>query len=536
MDKKTIEDYYNSDEFTENKKHFEKKGFTKEQVYDYIRFHLINKDNLKNSLDILTYQNIKEYFDKLSTNSELNKLFEELLEDILKKKIGNGNLVSAFDTCIENLCKNHKQSKLLSSINADLNKFTRKYIQTYFNNISLQKQNQDIIKCNLNYIIKKEFGGNISVAIEECISELYKKQIVNFESNLNKLKSICIQEGMPFDEIITATFQNLEKRMIEKSEFIVTTEIKTYQELNRKAMTTYLNKIDEETRTTLSKVKKCEEDIMNILKTINQLNDKLQNHKTDIGKQTIDIIKRAVEQNVEKELDNKVNNLIQLLIKDRIIEIENKVDNFIKIIEKCKITEMNKKINLIENKLKTFEKQNKDNNFELNKKIDTLKKEFDNKLNTMESKIIKTLDEKIKQNNFRLFENELIKHSNKIKTLDKAIYKINDKYSNEIKIKTNFTENYEKEFKRIDETLKSMSKQYVEVMNEETIFSKIKEECSKFNLPDNINDIVTKKMYELNHDTMSSVTHRINDLQSQVTMIHQFNQTTYNMPKTYLFQ
>ena len=104
------------------------------------------------------------------------------------------------------------------------------------------------------------------------------------------------------------------------------------------------------------------------------------------------------------------------------------------------------------------------------------------------------------------------------------------------KTQNNFTENYEKEFKRIDETLKSMSKQYVEVMNEETIFSKIKEECSKFNLPDNINDIVTKKMYELNHDTMSSVTHRINDLQSQVTMIHQFNQTTYNMPKTYLFQ
>ena len=429
MDNSIIEEYYNSPDFAEHRKDFEKKGMTKEQAYEYIKTNLLDKNQLKHNLDILTYNNIQNYFSGITENNQLSNMFETLLEKIFKNHVGDGNMINGFNKCIENLCKNYKQSKLLSSINTDLNKFTRNYIQTYFNDISLQKQTQNIIKCNLNYIIKKEFGGNISSAIEECISELYKKQIVNFESNLNKLKSICIQEGMPFDEIITATFQNLEKRMLEKSEFIVTTEIKTYQELNRKAMTTYLNKIDEETRDTLSKVKKCEEDIMNILKTINQLNDKLQNHKTDIGKQTIDIIKRAVEQNVEKQLDDKVNNLIQLLIKDRIIEIENKVDNFI---EKCKVTEINKKVNIIENKLKTIEKQNKDNNLKLNNKIDLLKKEFDNKINTMESKILKTLDERMKHNNFRLFENELTKHSNKIKTIDKAIHKINDKYSNEI--------------------------------------------------------------------------------------------------------
>ena len=95
---------------------------------------------------------------------------------------------------------------------------------------------------------------------------------------------------------------------------------------------------------------------------------------------------------------------------------------------------------------------------------------------------------------------------------------------------------YETDFWNMTKENKAATGQKITYLADTSNDSKIKEECSKFNLPDNINDIVTKKMYELNHDTMSSVTHRINDLQSQVTMIHQFNQTTYNMPKTYLFQ
>ena len=151
---------------------------------------------------------------------------------------------------------------------------------------------------------------------------------------------------------------------------------------------------------------------------------------------------------------------------------------------------------------------------------------------------MKKVEDKLLQNNSNTnIEKALHKDIiNKNKRIEQLNNKINDNFNLLNKKYNEKTTCYNTNFENIDNTLKSMSKQYVEVMNEEAIFNKIKEECSKFKISENINDIVSKKMYELNHDTMSSVTHRINDLQSQVTMIHQFNQTTYNMPKTYLFQ
>ena len=551
-----IENYYNSPTFEKQRKVLEEQGKTKEDCLKIIKSNLMDKTKLKENLDTITIHNVKHYFKELSTNNTINEMIEQSFENIFKKTYGNGDIKEAFDKCIKNVSHKKKQMNLLGKIHDDLNKFTKEYIQKYFNNIEFEKQTTDLIRCNLSYIIKKDFGGNIACAIEQCISELYKKQIVDFNVNMNRVRMICIEEGIPFEELLTATFQNIETKMLEQANFIIKTELKLDQEQNRRAMTEYLETIDLQTKININKNIQCEQDITNILVTLKQLTDKFETFNKNMGKQTIELIKRASEQNIKKKFDEQLENIISLLLEPKLNKMTDKIDTNHKSFSNFKKTDFKN----IEKRLANTEKDikkilDKQNKFE--NELSKLTK-LESKLNNIENTVtilsgnyqndIKELNLKI-DNDISIKNKKIEKLHNIIKDLGN---KLNKKY-NDCETK------YTGEFNKIGNTLKSISKQSVEATrsNEDLIYKRIDDKImGEYNkltstIPNNVNDIVTKKLSELihynvanmtqqfnelTHRQVSTLTQQINDLQGQITMIHQFNQVTFNMPKTYLFR
>jgi hypothetical protein len=562
-----IENYYNSPKFREQRTVLEKQGKTKEECLEVIKSNLMDKTKLNENLDTITIHNVKHYFKELSTNNTINEMIEQSFENIFKKTYGNGDIKEAFDKCIKNVSHKKKQMNLLGKIHNDLNKFTKEYIQKYFNNIEFEKQTTDLIRCNLSYIIKKDFGGNISCAIEQCISELYKKQIVDFNVNIDKVRMICIEEGIPFEELLNATFQNIETKMLEQANFIIKTELKLEQEQNCRAMTEYLETIDLQTKININKNIQCEQDITNILATLKELTDKFETLNKNIGKQTIELIKRVIEQNIKKKFDEQLENIISLLLEPKLNKMTDEIDTNHKSFSNFKkgdFKNTEKRLTNIEKDIKEIlDKQNKFEN-ELSKLT-----ELESKVNNIENTVailsgnyqndIKQLQgdkyNEIKELNLKI-DNDISIKNKKIEKLHNIIKdlgnKLNKKYND---CETKYTD----EFNKIDNTLKSISKQSVEVTrsNEDLIYKRIDDKImGKYNkltsiIPDNVNAIVTKKLSELNHYNVanmtqqfneltqrhvSTLTQQINDLQGQITMIHQFNQVTFNMPKTYLFR
>ena len=262
-----IDNYYNSPKFKLQRDVLEKQGKSKKDCLEVIKSNLTDMNKLTDNLDTITQHNIKTYFKELSTNNKINDLLYSSVEQIFIKHFPNKDMKDVFEEMIGKVSQSYKQLEVLENIHNDLNKFTKEYTQQYFNNISVDKQVTDLIRCNLTYIIKKEFGGNINIGIEQTISEMYKKNIVDFKVNIDKVRLLCIEENIPFEELLTATFQNIETKMLEQSSLIVTNEIKIYQEKNRKAMSEYLNNIDTHIKDNISKTQKCENDINNIVKS-----------------------------------------------------------------------------------------------------------------------------------------------------------------------------------------------------------------------------------------------------------------------------
>tara|TARA_B100001248_G_scaffold258795_1_gene243710 strand:+ start:362 stop:1954 length:1593 start_codon:yes stop_codon:yes gene_type:complete len=523
-----IQYYYNSPTFEKERKLLEEQGKTKEDCLKIIRDKFINKDKLKEQLDFITSNNIKDYFNELSINNKINEVIQQSFENILKKTYDSDNVKEAFDKCIENISYNKKQAKLLCKIHDNLNKFTKEYIQKYFNKITFEKQTMELIRCNLSYIIKKDYGGNISCAIEQSISEIYKKQVVDFNSNINKVRMICIEEGIAFEELLTATFQNIEARMLEQSELI----IKTERMDNHKVMKEYFNTIDLQMKANINKCIRCEQDIAKILLTLKELSDKFEKFNKNIGKQTIELIKRAIEQNINNKFEEEFKTIINSFFEPKINKVTNTLEH------------NTKEFKLIKERLNNIEKNIK--------KISDKQNKFEKsllKFTELESKI-NNIENTLKINN--ISDKNTIDKNKKIEKLHNIIKdienKLNKKY-NDHKIK------YNEELNKVYSKFKITYKQCLEVSRSDRnlIYKKIDDSYNKLNsnLPNNIDDIITKKITELNNYNLSNMTQYLNelnnqqmstllrqitDLQGQITMIHQFNQVTFNMPKTYLFQ
>ena len=568
-----IHNYYNSPKFKLQRDEFEKKGMSKEHCLEVIKSNLTDMNKLTSNLDTITQHNIKTYFKELSTNSTINDLLYNSVEQIFMKHFPKKHMKNVFEEMISKVSQSYKQLEILENIHNDLNKFTKEYTRQYFNNISLDKQITDLIRCNLTYIIKKEFGGNINIGIEQTITEMYKKNIGDINVNMDKVRILFIEENIPFEELLTATFQNIETKMVEQSHIIVSNEIKIYQDKNREAMGDYLNNIDIHVKDSISKTQKCEDDIINILETLEKLTEKLENMNKTKGKSNIELIKRVVEQNIQKTLnfveqniqktlneelitiikktlDNQVENVVSLLLDSKLQKIFKKIDENHKKFAGFKSNEFKsfeKRINLLEtensklmNKQKILEsKVSKINHLE--SKINHLEskiEELQNTMNTLYNDTNSKVDNEL-LDTFLNKTNELESKINKCffktekmnegKRIDK-LYNIFTDTSN--KLNKKFSDSYKsshESFSKIDDTLKSMSEKSVtnDIRYEELIYKKLDEQIPK------LSEIVSGNIQKGYFESMRDITQRITDLQSQITMINQY---TFNMPKTYLFQ
>jgi hypothetical protein len=536
-----IENYYNSKQFEGQLASLKKTGMTKAECLELIKLILSDKPKLKESLDAITIHNIKLYFKELSTNDTLNDMIEESFMTIFKKTYGDGDIKDAFDKCIKNVCSSKKQLELSEKIDNDLNKFTKDYIQKYFNNIELEKKTVDLIRYNISYIIKKDYGGNIEFAIEQCITELYKKNIVDIDDNLNKVKRMCIEEGIAFEELLTATFKNIEIKMLEQSNFIIQNELNLEQERNRKGMLDYLKTIKLNLKDNIDRNVKCEKDIVNLLISVRDLNIKFEKFNDKFANTTVELIKRAVEQSVKKKFDEQLENIMTLLLEPKLCKMKTQIDTGIKTFINFKKVDFKN----IEKEVISIRK--------LSDKHSSCISECESKLNNIEKKVNTmscNYQDTIKQLNIT-HDVKVGKLENNIKDLGNQLNKLNKKYNDSEK-------KHNDKFNKIDNTLKSMAKQSVEVntlnenLNENRIHKiideKIKSEYTKLNstLSDNVNDIVTHKFNEfnefnhhnglpvshhhisdVNHHQIDFLTQRITDLQAQITMIHQFNQLSF---------
>ena len=550
-----IDNYYNSPKFQEHRKILEQQGKTKEECLEIIKSNLTDMSRLTNNLDTITQHNIKTYFNELSTNNTINDMLYTSLEKLFIKHFPKKTMKEVFESMLSKISRSNRQTEILELIHLDLSKFTKEYTQHYFNNISIDKQITDIIRSNLSFIIKKEFAGNINIAIEQTITEMYKKNIVDFSVNMDKVRLICIQENIPFEELLTATFQNIETKMVEQANFIISNEIRIYQERNRIAMTEYLNSINIQTKSNITETNKCKKDITQILDTLQRLTTKLEEANKKKSKDNIELIKRVSEQSAQKAINSDMSSIIKKTFNEQ-------VENFVTLLLDSRLEKINKKIkdndkkfntfktneiNSCEKRLKQLENENslllnkqqqqeneikKINELEINiknmnDKLDTLcnhikTKDNDKLLNSLIDKIDK-IENRMKNNyqdtkkdnqerKFIKINNWIIKSSKELnKKIDGTSYEINSKFS------------------KIDVTLKSMSEKSVnqDIHCEKLIYNKIEEQIPK--LSSIISDNIQKGYFE----NMRDITQRITDLQSQVTMINQY---TFNMPKTYLFQ
>ena len=199
---------------------------------------------------------------------------------------------------------------------------------------------------------------------------------------MNKVRLLCIEENIPFEELLTATFQNIETKMIEQSNMIVNNEIKIYQEKNRRAMNEYLKNIDIQTKDNIAQTNKCKHDIINILETVKKLTDKFETMNKTKGKKNIELIKRVVEQTIEKTINDKLTTIIKKTIDDQ-------VENIVSLLLDSRLQKIFKKIDDNHKKFAGF----KNNEF----------KSFEKRINMLETENLKLMNKQ------KIFESEVSK-------------------------------------------------------------------------------------------------------------------------------
>ena len=459
-----IDNFYHSSEFKVYREKFKKDGKTEEEAMTIMKENMLKNINMNKTLDSIIMENITSYFSKLNHNHELSHFLMQIIENIFKKSHDGKEIHQIFKESYENIMNEQYQFEILKSIHTDINKISRTYVQNYFNKFDENEQINKIILANLNYLIKKKYNGDICFAINKCITELYKSKVIDIDNNFKKIRLLCIEENIPFEEIIQSTLYNIEKNMLKQSEIIFTSQISKYQEENKKAMTEYLENINEHMQYNNQKVIKCDKDINNLLELVSKLSTKLTNLEKDTKKTHLELIKRLIEKNFEK------------LLKDNIY---NKIESSVKISVNLEFNKLTKKVNSLESKLT----ENKND-----KSSETIQK-LEKRINSLESKLTEKKNDKY----------DLIK---------KQLIDIIDKKSN----LTNMS------IKKIENTLKSISEHSVKINleNEKFIINKFDESIPK--ITKDLNDTFKQN----NYDSIRDISSRLTDLQTQITSINQF--------------
>ena len=522
----------------------------KKDFEDYMETNYKTRD-LNNIIKTTTNNKIDEVI--IEFNKKINSL--PSLNDL--DKINNALIKKANVSDIKNLlAQKVDKSEILQIINnkVDLNYLDnqlKKKLDVYI----LDKIQNDLnMKTNLEELdkIREELDKKIDIdnfndLIKVLNNKLDKKEIGNFldeliekqnEVNDTKLKALDIDFDR-FIESVKAQFKNvnqavnkLSKEKVDKIFFeerlndkldnrkLINELDKQNQEVklkmndinlkNKSNAEMFNKKLEEINLSTNNQIEGLKDDIKNIIKELNSLNNNSQ-YNFDLvikEKNSFDFFKN--------EFINKLNNLYE--------KIESKIDsnvfnkNFIKLQEELKnyineITQEKISYNEVEQIMKNMNEKNSDN-------IIKNKNEFDKKINDIDNQIItleknkitseqlnNTLNTKLNEINNEINKRALI---NDFNLLNNKIRQINDLLSQKMDTKT-----YEENHNQINNILNQIQSDIINTYNknEEDILLNEKTDNNTFNsVIKEINNLIDTKLDIIEYQKYNDIQEIINNI------------------------
>lgn len=331
-----------------------------------------------------------------------------------------------------------------------------------------QSDIETLLKKQIEILLKKKFGSDISEPILEVFNEKYKENISDLDKNISIVRAVCLEEGVLFEELVASTLKNIEEKISESANFYIKNERDLMHSKNKDIFMKCFYE-NEKRITELSEI--TSSDIIKILERLQKLEERINTNL----KSNVQLINRISDdnslKNIKKSFNDEFKNHYDLICKDKINDISSIQDSL-----QSKYDSLQSKFDSLQSKFDAFNLK-KINIDELTKRIVELEKNHTNystEKDTMYNRIVHNSNEIktsiLKKDNQLKNYNELNnKIENLIKKLNKTfddLNKNNNKRTIEYNKKFNsLIENNEKInslIENIQITLKSISKKDVE--------------------------------------------------------------------------
>ena len=333
-----------------------------------------------------------------------------------------------------------------------------------------------ILQSQIQRLLKEKYRDHIGFPILEVFKEEYSKNITDISSNINKVRAICLEEGILLQEIIGATFKNIEDDIIKRADYFIKNEINVINDSNYKLYMSYFIENNKKFKAMFTKNTSISNDIIDILTKIQELEEFWKSKtKSDVllikrisDDTSLVNIKKHFKSIYETEITEIKNTLILLTCSVDKIMNENATKTEVKSKENDRIANLEKQNKSLISRIENLEKRDSDRagiykkQFKtLNDSIQSLSDKYINSketLNIHESKI-KEVNVKLTQSNVKLTQS--IKENNvRFKENNVRFKKLSENKDNKENIEQK--EELHKSINIINVTLKSLSKQYVE--------------------------------------------------------------------------
>ena len=338
-----------------------------------------------------------------------------------------------------------------------------------------QSDIETLLKKQIEILLKKKYGSDISEPILEVFKKKYEDNITDLNKNISIVRAVCLEEGVLFEELVASTLKNIEDKISDSTNFYIKNERDLMHSKNKEIFMKCFYQ-NEKKITELSEI--TSSDIIKILERLQKLEERINTNL----KSNVQLINRISDENslknIKKSFHDEFKNHYDLICKDKINDISSKQDSL-----ESKYDSLESKYDSLQSKYDSLESKfdapnlKKINIDELTKRIVQLDKNQSNysrEKDTMYNLIVHNSNEIktsiLKKDNQLKNYNELNnKIENLIKKLNKTfddLNKNNNKRTIEYNKKFNsLIENNEKInslIENIQITLKSISKKDVE--------------------------------------------------------------------------
>jgi hypothetical protein len=311
-----------------------------------------------------------------------------------------------------------------------------------------------ILKSQIERLLKEKYDGHIDFPILNVFKEQYSKNIVDISSNINKVRMICLEEGILLQEIVAATFKNIEDDIIKRADCFIQNEIRGNCESNRKLYLSYFNENNIKFLEISTQNKSLTNDVINILSRLHSL-DELWKSKTQSD---ILLIKRISQdtslENIKKHFksiyETKIGEINE--IKKTLLLLTCSVDKIMNERERERDNERDPKS---DERICNLEKQNKS----LISRIESLEKKDSDKELLYKNKFKNMNDTLRSLSDKHINSKELISlHETKLTQVNQKLTQVNQKLTQSIK-------DNNARFKKLSETKEQIRELEINITN-----------------------------------------------------------------------